>query len=506
MVAGKKPLFFGLTSLLLVPILADQRAFADGFFSHNLQAALASFKFNNVPLMGGGLLSHNIPASIGDREASLFIQINPPILTSETQEDAYLEMRLYDARTGETIRFTTFIIEVTHGTDPNARPLLTDVFHTESGLLTLRIQPQEGPLQVFGTQEDFLNAWKADPGGTINLRGPILLEAGLYRINVDLLTVDSIRTMFPPGEEPSFEAYLSVGDVYHEDVQVGGQTFPTTVISYYDRIVDFNFEPETLTYSWSMPFVWDLEAIRDADAIFVHEEIIVPKSFEGMGDATSFDASVNGVPLAGRMLTLDPFSSEENLIVHFLINKNDLLNIGQQIEASDTMDFVLSPSSNGARQTSDEITTDTGGVLVMIDWTPGQLAADSESLLDLEFRDAYTADILEGDVTYNLRVLDDHGNEVHSIRDQVSEESRGSHLLTFPADESYNIEVEVTSVIVDGQEPDLTRSGIARGIVIVPEFPAGAVLAVAGALASIIAFQRLVRKEAQGSLNGGLEL
>ena len=468
--AAKKVLALASISLLFLPLVINQGAFADGLFQHD------------------------IPASIGDRDARLFIQINPPILTAATQEDAFLQLRLFDARTDETIRFTTFIIEVTKGTDRTTTPLLRDAFHTESGLLTLKIQPQEGRLQIFGTQEDFLNAWKADPGGTINLRGPLLLEAGLYRIRVDLLTVDSIRTIFPPGEEPSFETFLSVGDIHTEQVQFGGNTYPTTVISYYDRITDFDFDAETMTYGWSMPFDWDLERVRAADAIFIHEEIMVPKSFTGMGDQMSFNAWVNGVPLSGRMLTIDPFSSEENLVIHFLINRNDILAIGQNIEASTTMQFALAPASNGSHQTSSEIATDTGGMLVLINWTPDQLSAGTESILDLEFHDAFTGDMITGDVAYNLRVYNSEGTLVHTAADQVAADGLASHTLTFPTDEVYQFEVEVTGVTVEGQAPDVTRNGIAIGTVVVPEFPLSAITAAAAAIGSIIAIQRLARK------------
>jgi hypothetical protein len=52
----------------------------------------------------------------------------------------------------------------------------------------------------------------------------------------------------------------------------------------------------------------------------------------------------------------------------------------------------------------------------------------------------------------------------------------------------------VKAIQADGQSPDTTRNGIARGIVIVPEFPAGAVLAIAGVLGAIVVAQRLMRR------------
>jgi hypothetical protein len=470
-IVGKKLLAPVLISILLLPIVATQQSFADGLFQHNL------------------------PASVGGRDVNLFLQINPPVLTAATQDDAFLRLRLFDAETNETIKFTTFTIQVIKGIDRTTVPLLRDTFHTENGLLTLKIQPRQEPLQVFGTRDNFLNAWKADSAGTVDIRGPLLLESGLYRIRVDVVTVDSIRNTFRPGEGPSFDTFLSVGDIRTEDVQFGGSAYPTTVISHYDRIVDFDFDPETLTYSWSMPFNWDIRRIQNVDAVFVHQEIVLPRSLTGIEDSTVFDARVNGVSITGRMLALDLFSSDESIVVHLLLSRNDIISIAQQIPRGvNTMEFALLPASNGAQQTSGEITTDAGGVLVMIDWTPDQLAAGDESTLELEFYDTFTGDAITDSVTYSLQILDNNGNMAHLLTDQVAQGGTASHTLMFPANENYTIEIEIAAITVEGQAPDFTRSGIARGIVVVPEFPVGAMLATAGVLGSIIALQRLARK------------
>jgi hypothetical protein len=474
--AGKyKFLAFAFAAVLLVlPAAFPQKAFADGLFQENLP-----------------------PASIGDRDASLFVKINPPILTSDTQQDAFMQFRLFDARNNETIKFTTFIITVSKGTDPKARPLFTEVFHTESGLLTLKIQPEDTErVRVLGTQEPYLLSWMADPGGTVNLRGPILLEGGLYHFNIELLTVDSIRTPFAPGTAPVYDTYLSVGDVVTQDVVHEGETYPTTVISYYDRVEDFSFDSDELQYSWAMPFNWNVTRIEDAPNIFVHEEIKVPKSLAGIGDATAFDSSVNGIPISGRMLAVDPFSSETELTLHFLLNKNDILNLAGQVpEDASEMTFAFSPAAGSGEQTSGEIASDTGGVHVKLQWDPRQMSANNEETLNLEFIDAFSGEKLTSDVTYDLRIIDGEGEQVYEVTDQVAEGGTDSQQMTFPADASYRIEVEVKAITADGQTPDLTRNGVARGIVVVPEFPAGAMLAIAGVLGAAVAAARLMRRK-----------
>ncbi|HJT47731.1 MAG TPA: hypothetical protein VJ729_06075, partial [Nitrososphaeraceae archaeon] len=42
-----------------------------------------------------GLTQENLPpASVGNRKASLFIKVNPPILTTDNRQDAYMQFRL----------------------------------------------------------------------------------------------------------------------------------------------------------------------------------------------------------------------------------------------------------------------------------------------------------------------------------------------------------------------------------------------------------------------------
>jgi len=62
----------------------------------------------------------------------------------------------------------------------------------------LRIQPTQGPITIYGEQDPILNAWIAHPGGTINIRGPLLLQGGLYHFHVEIFTIDNDRSLFMP--------------------------------------------------------------------------------------------------------------------------------------------------------------------------------------------------------------------------------------------------------------------------------------------------------------------
>ncbi|HZB79667.1 MAG TPA: hypothetical protein VE264_00145, partial [Nitrososphaera sp.] len=283
-----------------------------------LSMIVVTFSYQNA--FGDGLTSETFSASLGDRNAEMLVEVNPPILTDETRDEAYILFRLYDANTNETIPFTTFFISIEKGIGEDAETIMpSTLFHTESGLLRLRVQPAEGELQIFGTQEQFLNAWVADPGGTVNIQGPLFLEGGIYHLKVEIFGVDNIRNIFADENIPRFDSWLSVGDVYTQTIDYQGQPYELTLISYYDRVGNFNFDASKQQLAWSMPFDWNMSRIEDTN-IFVHEEVRIPKSLPGVGNTTSFIATVNGNPISGRMITVDPYSSQQDLTLHYLIN------------------------------------------------------------------------------------------------------------------------------------------------------------------------------------------
>ena len=369
-------------------------------------------------VFGDGLTAENLPpATVGDREASLFVKISPPILTTESKENAFLQFRLYDQRDNQTIKFVTYEIAIRKANAPqDSRPLLRDFFHAPNGLLTIKVDPTEsGPVQIFGDRDPFQNALIADPGGTVNVRGPILTDGGLYHIEVRIFGIDNVRNIFLPENAPKYDSYLSIGDISYHNLTYNGRNYNSTLISYYDEIQSFDYEPQIQQISWSMPFDWNLTRIREQN-IFVHEEIKLSNAFLeqiGASSTSGFSASVNGQPLVGRALAIDPFTANDTTIVHYLINKNQILDLGANLTTIGTstasssnntnnistngtttstntsasnannstrsspdgkidfMSFSLIPKTENATQsTSSDLTTDTGGIHAMVSWQP----------------------------------------------------------------------------------------------------------------------------------------
>ena len=58
------------------------------------------YYFFNQKANADGLSQENLPpASVGNRQASLYLKVNPPVLTTGAAQNAYMQFRLFDANT-----------------------------------------------------------------------------------------------------------------------------------------------------------------------------------------------------------------------------------------------------------------------------------------------------------------------------------------------------------------------------------------------------------------------
>jgi hypothetical protein len=442
--------------------------------------SLIQYCFFNQKTYADGLTSENLPpVSIGNRQISLYLKVNPPILTSAAAHNAFMQFRLFDPSNNQTIQHVTYKIAVTSGTTSlsTEKPLLLDSFHSHIGLLTLHIEPTNGPITILAEHDPILKTWLADSSGNILIRGPILLHGGLFHFHVEILTMDNDTTLFTPQQSPKFDASLSLGDVYQNNWDYQNQKYNTTVISYYDKLNSVNFQPTNKLFTWSMPFDYNLTRIKQ-QPIFVHEEMRLPKSWRGIGDLSRFNATVNGQPLSGRSLAIDPFSFPDAMVVHYLVNKDDILRLVSNATAAgsikkDLMKFTLSPPSTTTRiATSLDLAMNTGGVHAALSWSPNPLAPNTQSTLNISFYDPTgTAPLTNTNIKYNLILYDKNNHPVITKQNLLATNAAGTETIVFPAAQIYHMQVQITGLAKPGQTPDFTRNGVATGYVVVPEFP-----------------------------------
>ena len=444
---------FVFTLNLLILLNPIHNAFSDGLFEEKLP-----------------------PASVGDREASLYTKINPPILTSDSKENAFFELRLFDAKTDETVEHTSYFIAV----EKNDKLLMRDLFHSHQGTLKLKINPTTSEsISVFGSTEPFLGGWTSETGD-ITINGPLLLEGGLYHFAIEIFGIDNDRNIFTPENAPRFDSWLSVGDVYRDDITESGKNYNITLISYYDQIQNFKYDSQQSNMSWIMPFNWDIKRIQDNN-IFVHEEIKIPKTLTKFSETNAFDALVNGNPLVGRSIALDPFTEEKNFIIHLLLNKADVIKIAETVNnntnannatnnnnTNGTMTFSLSPAEQKIAETTSEVVSDIGGILVKFNWGDEQILSNQDTNVQLDFSDALSTEKINGDIKYDIIVYDKSGNKIVTKQELIAKNAKDSQIIKFPSKGIYQIEIHIKGITYpDVGTPDETRNGIARGTVVV---------------------------------------
>jgi len=407
-----------------------------------------------------GLTQENLPpASVGDRDASLFIKISPPILTEDTIGDTTLELKLFDANTGEPIKHTSMFVKV----EKDGELLMRDLFHTHSGDLLLKIQPtvlDVNDVVVYGDTEPYLRGWMS-ANDQISVKAPVLLEAGLYHFEIEIFGIDFDKNIFSTSDTPKFESWLSVADIFDENITYQGNTYDTPIISYYDVISNFNFDDAASAITWSMPFNWDVKRLESQN-VFVHQEIHFPNSFTSFTKATSYDASVNDIPLVGRELIADPYSMDDTLILHYLLSKDKILEVANSVsENSHSMDFRLAPEGSAVlNEHTFDITLDSG-VLVKVSYDK-KFGAGDDIPIKLTFFGP-DGKLLKY-VRHGFRITDDIGNTLYEETGNdsfqpglVSTEGIDIQSVNLPSEGNYELTVVVFS---SGQEIDKTFSGI----------------------------------------------
>ncbi|HEV2193738.1 MAG TPA: hypothetical protein VGR54_08995 [Nitrosopumilaceae archaeon] len=296
---------------------------------------------------GDGFTQETLPpVNVGNRTVSLFVKINPLIITPEINQDRYLKLRWFDANTNQTIQHASFMVEVVK----NNQPILRGIFHTHTGILTLKVTPSNDPKSwtIHGLRQQFLDGYIYSPlnNDSIDLVAPMLGEGGLYHIYAILITMDNDQNFFQPQDSPKFDSFLSVGDLSNHTITYKNNSYNAQIVSYYDRISDFNFKPSSLKFSWYMPFDWNTTRFQNLP-ILVHQELRIPKLFKEYSGSQTFTGTVNNDSIKEGKVIVDPYSFQDKTVIHLILNKNDIEDFMKHtpLQANE-MNFTISPSGS----------------------------------------------------------------------------------------------------------------------------------------------------------------
>src|SRR5215216_3541869 len=311
-----------------------------------------------------GLFMEELSASFGDRKADLIIKMMPPVVTTETlkNQKPVIQFKLYDPSTKEGYKHVTYYITI----EKDGKKLLSDWFHDHKGDLKLEMKPSNAErVTVYGEPDPILQAFTGTENSPVVATGPIFSEGGLYHFVVRITTIDYDRSIIPDDKQPIYDGWLSVGSTLNQQVSLSdGKQIPIQIISYYDDIKDFNFDPSKKQIQFTMPFNWNITRLEDQKQIMVHQEVSIPKGSSLASQ--SYTGAINGMD-ATKNLMVDPSNSTKN-VVHFMLPKPAIIQIAEEVNnngqaaaaAEGLMEFSLTPSTNASSSSMHEMTNMAG--------------------------------------------------------------------------------------------------------------------------------------------------
>ena len=433
---------------------------------------LSSTSVNQNKSYGDGLSEEQLPPFImDDKRVVLYTKVSPSILTSQNTQDRFIEVRLIDYDTEETVQNVSYLIVL----EKDNHQLIKDLFSSGLGPLRIKVEPQSNYSKIINFTSHKDGIWHSQ-SGNITIQGPILLDPGLYHLSIGVIGLEgvnhainntSIQTVINDKNIPKFDTWLSIADQINKRLVYNATNYNVTVISYYDKLKNVKFFPQDRIFTWEIPFDWNISRIIN-QSIIVHQEIKIPRSFSNDGRFFGYNATVNNVPLGGRSVAFDPFSSKKYTTVHLLVNKQEIVAFVKQhkIDTSDkAMLFTLSSSPRRISDSLKDLVTDNGGIYISLTGIPKKLEPNTPFAMYLKFLNARDNSPLSADITYSIKITDERGNSVIERSGQTALFNQsGSQEIMLPRKGTYGIQIYVEALSpLSTDSLDTSRNGVARG-------------------------------------------
>ena len=306
-------------------------------------------------------------------------------VTSSTKDDIQsddqqISIALIDFDSKITLRDVTFLVKSERG----EQFLFEKEFQADNGFLVFNFISEDTDsiiVEEKDSGEDFFASLLGLQSRLIDVKGPKLSEGGLYKLDVSIITADGYSQKL---ETPLiFNAGISIAQTTTHDFidpDFGNQNIQ--VVTYYDEISNFQYDPNLKKISYSMPFEWTLKNINQTSV--VHEEIIIPKDF-GALLLSGFSMSVNDIKLSDDIVNVDDFFTEGR-VVHFIIYQKELLNIFENSSNLNGMNFEITPDRDYTHISS---VTDNGQFRVLVSWEPEYLESNSNAKIIFDITDIF---------------------------------------------------------------------------------------------------------------------
>ena len=416
-----------------------------------------------IPLFSDDVFGHGLgsdvapPISFAGMQVTVSTIMSPSDITVGEVDRANLQVRFFDQNTDTNLESVTYRVEVFQAGELLAR----EWFYDKDGELNIQIRPKGGCFEpepwrctiYYGDREPISGGLQGRGTEVPVIQGPIFTKGGLYNIQVIIDGATSPKTLV--AEPLEFDTFVSVAQEQFFSIPEVSAEIPVTIKTYYDDVSEFKFKGSDKSISFKMPFDWAPDYI-DLVAV-VHEEIRVPKSYKPYSSEKDFIGYVDGVQVDNRALLVDPYSSETENIIHFLVTGNELKRINEELGSEHynkkEMFFELVPK--GQTMENGFTVTFENGYKANVAWKR-TYGAGTDIPFEITFFDA-NGELLK-DVNYAILVSNPAGETIYQ---NLGDES--NPYIGIKASEGIDTqEVYITSEGMHGMTLAITGTGISN--------------------------------------------
>ena len=437
-------------------------------------AIVACLLFPASSVYGHGLGIDTI-SSIDIQGKKISISVEMPMYFENDQEQ--ITITAIEKETRENAKNITFLIGLFHDNEM----IFRNYFFAEDGILPIKITPtQEGEITIHGEQDSLLGAWHGTKSNPIEITGPLFNSGGLYNFEIEVRTIDEPTNIIE--DSGIYNADLSIIEtVSYIQKDAENHDVKFRLKSYFDKISNFEYDPEAKQVTFEMPFDWREKQMSHVSV--VHVEVHFPKDFAEFL-SPSYSGYANGVELFKSSVTTDDYTEEDERIVHFVLLQDHLRFLKNEMKKSneslpDSIIFTLSTGEN--IELPLVAYTKSEDFQLNLAWDPIMIEPGTNTIFIFTIRDGQTGEPLRNsDYTF---VIIQNGNEIH--RTSGTAQIGGDfEKFTFAEDQTGPTIIKFENIRNTGQETEF-------GIVVAPEFGTIALLILVTSITGVIFVTRI---------------
>ena len=365
-----------------------------------LVIAIFSSSSSITVVYGQGLgTDRSLPVTISGKQLSVEASLNPTFLDEVSGSKPVFIVRTVDDTTNSTISSIDMRIVV----ELNNQILVDQRFRSSDGVVKANLIP-DSDIEVWhiNGQARLIDRIEVSQGSPVELRSRILTAGGLYHI---IVIVEKSSPGLVVESDQRFDLYVSIGTSYMFGVQTPQGEEQMVVKTYYDKISNFDYSNKTIKFE--MPFTWEHAYIDQVPVL--HTEVQFPKTIEEL-QTNSYRGTLNGRELEAQSVVIDDYTSEQNRIVHFVINNAMLHRFSDAISDSEIAIFTLAPAEK-PKFPLDILSLPGEKFLFQLSWGPDIIETGIPTTFVMNIQDPATGDLIRGS-SFDLVLMQD-GNETH---------------------------------------------------------------------------------------------